>query len=207
MMMMDGPPEPQRRADASHAGLCLAVEGSTRYGDKWNRPLPAAVILTAWFFCHAGCRAAESDGLADRPRRANRRAKRDGPQTGQRKRPDGQMDIAGQISGNERFLRENRDPGQMVGGTRRVSAPARADRRRGPRVERHVRQSRRLQLDRIRLATRSSTPHVQRHVSPAPAVARALAVGPTACPSPRRPPPSLPAPICASRTIWPESPS
>jgi osmotically-inducible protein OsmY len=29
----------------------------------------------------------------------------------------GQTEIAGQISGNERFLRENRDPGQLVGGT------------------------------------------------------------------------------------------
>jgi osmotically-inducible protein OsmY len=28
----------------------------------------------------------------------------------------GQMDIAGQITVNERFLRENRDPGQLVGG-------------------------------------------------------------------------------------------
>ena len=34
-------------------------------------------------------------------------------QTGQ----SGQMDIAGQISGDERFLRDNRDPGQLVGGS------------------------------------------------------------------------------------------
>jgi len=34
-------------------------------------------------------------------------------QTGQA----GQMDAVGQISGNERFLRQNRDPGQLVGGS------------------------------------------------------------------------------------------
>lgn len=84
---------------------------------KWNRPLPAAVMLTAcvllprWLPAQQG--QTRQTTQTNQMSQTTQTTQSQSGQNGQ----TGQMDIAGQIQGDERFLRQNRDPGQMVGGT------------------------------------------------------------------------------------------
>ena len=76
----------------------------TRY---WNCVLAAVVAVFSLTFQEAAAQTSRTGGTSGTSGTGQ------SSQTGQA----AQMDVAGQISGSERFLRENRDPGQLVGGS------------------------------------------------------------------------------------------
>lgn len=77
---------------------------------KWSRLLSLATVVT---LCISAPRWLPGQQTTNQSQSAQSQS--DQSQTTQSQ--TGQMDIAGQVSGSERFLRENRDAGQLVGGS------------------------------------------------------------------------------------------
>jgi osmotically-inducible protein OsmY len=81
---------------------------------KWKRQLPVIMILAACVLLPSVLSAQQSQTGQSQTGQSNQTGQ--SSQTGQSTAQLGQVDIASQTTGAERFLRENRDPGQMVGG-------------------------------------------------------------------------------------------
>lgn len=83
--------------------------------NKWNHLLSVAVIVTLCAFVPR-CLPAQTSGRTGTSGTGTTGTGTTGTGasgTGQ----SGEIEIAGQMTGNERFLRQNRDPGQLVGGS------------------------------------------------------------------------------------------
>jgi len=80
---------------------------------KWSRLLSLATVVTLCILAPRWLLGQQTTNQSQSAQSAQSQS--DQSQTTQSQ--TGQMDIAGQVSGSERFLRENRDTGQLVGGS------------------------------------------------------------------------------------------